>query len=101
MRLSQTSRVLYLGDERSERTVVNFQVSAEIAPNAAWNFFSTGHPSAHRALVNAKIARQMCLPLFAVEENANLLKKKTIFAQEGLLPSFVGGANPLPKAEFM
>ena len=100
MRLKASGQ-LHLGDERFKRPVVNFQVRAEIALNTARNFFCPGHPSTHRALTHTKIARERCLPFLAVEETANLSKKKTIFAQEGLLPSFVGGANPLPKRQFI
>jgi hypothetical protein len=101
MRLGQASGVLYMGDERAERSVVDFQVSAEIAPNTARNFFCAGHPSADRALAHAEIARERCLPFLAVEENADLSKKKTIFAQEGVLPSSSAGPIPIrSKAAF-
>ena len=96
MRLKASGQ-LHLGDERFKRSVVNFKVRAEIAPNTVRDFFCPGHPSTHRALAHTEIARERCLPFLAVEENADLSKKKTIFAYEGLLPRFIGGANPHPK----
>ena len=49
----------------------------------------------------AEIARERCLPFLAVKENADLSKKKTIFAQQGLLPSSSAGPIPIrSKAAF-
>jgi hypothetical protein len=94
MDFDQAAGVLHLSNEMPECAMPSLEVGPEIVPNATWNLVGASHPPAHAALTYAEVASERRLPLLAVDKFANAFEE--FFAQEGLLPSFVGGANLIP-----